>query len=103
MRLYINITTKNYKAKKEISNNFPLDIDNLINLKNQVVTYFIDNYTWSRLLSFKVVGRLDSDSKTIDIKYFNRQCVSVIAKKQRFKFENGKALIVWEKEAVILE
>lgn len=101
MKLYINIESLNENATKNSNEKIYLTIDKIEDLKNEIINYFIINKTWSTLLSFNVVAILDGACNTIEKKYYNKQLLKVIARKERFHFSKGKAKVIWSEKAII--
>jgi hypothetical protein len=103
MRLYINIDTKRDDVSKIQSEKFRLTINSIDELRQAVIDFCIQNYTWKTVLSFNVVARLDGRCDSVDKAFYQKQPLHIVTRKERYEFTKGstKGVLVWSQDAIV--
>ncbi|WP_018629170.1 hypothetical protein [Niabella aurantiaca] len=101
MELYIETKQKNQGATSIMVNKMYITVDDVHNIESTVIEKFVKNTTWSTLLSWKVVARLDGACNTIAKEYYADQAVCVEAAKEYYADTKEGMKLIKRTEAII--
>lgn len=99
MRLYINLEIEKDFTEKVRNEKIYLTIKSLDKLEDKIVNYFIKNYTWSTLVAYNIITRLDGPHTSINS--YERKLMNIVGRKEKYSFNKGKSTLIWVRPAVI--
>jgi hypothetical protein len=102
MQVHINLEIQ--KENGSISNQrAELMLNDIKDLKAEVTKYFINNFTWCGLISYRVIARLDGSCDTIDKNYYQRIPCRIMGGTETYSFKDGKPTLVKHTMPIVYE
>lgn len=98
MKLYIEIKQRNHEATSVATRKIYITVESIENVEYAVIDKFVKNTTWSTLVSWKVVARLDGACDTVAKEYYTEQPVFVEAAKEYYTKD---CVLIRREEAII--